>query len=113
MSPCAQNRAPANDLMARLTVTAGDDGSSLLRVDLNNTVGVQHVRVRLSRPDLGEDLLDTRPSGDGGWLLAGNEIAVPGTWHAAVVVSRTNVFDDADGAFDFTTDAASGAPSFG
>jgi hypothetical protein len=63
--------------MATLTVMPAQDGSSLLRVDLNNTAGVERVRIRLNRPDLGEDLLDTRPSGDGDWILNGNEIAVP------------------------------------
>jgi len=62
----AQSQVAAADLMATLTVTAAADGASLLRVDLNNTSGVERVRIRLSRPDLGEDLLDTRPSGDGG-----------------------------------------------
>ena len=57
------------------TVTAAADGGSLLRVDLNNPAGVERVRIRLSRPDLGEDLLDTQPSGDGGWVLNNNEIA--------------------------------------
>ena len=108
----AQSQAPAADLMATLTVTAADDGSSLLRVDLNNTTGVERVRIRLSRPDLGEDLLDTKPSGDGGWLLAGNEVAIPGAWHAVVIVRRTNVVDDAQAPFDFSVDAVSGAPAF-
>jgi len=108
----AQSQAPAADLMATLTVTAADDGSSLLRVDLNNSSGVERVRIRLGRPDLGEDLLDTKPSGDGGWVLNGNEIAVPGPWHAVVIVRRTNVVDDAQAQFDFTVDAASGAPAF-
>jgi methionine-rich copper-binding protein CopC len=108
----SQSDAPAADLMATLTVTTADDGSSLLRVDLNNTAGVERVRIRLSRPDLGEDLLDTRPSGDGGWILNGNEVAVPGTWHADVVVRRTNIFDDAEAGFNFAVDATSGVPSF-
>jgi methionine-rich copper-binding protein CopC len=108
----AQAQAPAADLMATLTVLGGEDGSSLLRVDLNNTQAVERVRIRLSRPDLGEGLLDTRPSGDGGWLLNGNEIALPGVWHAVVVVRRTNVFDDAQAAFDFAIDPASGVPAF-
>jgi hypothetical protein len=90
----------------------GEDGSSLLRVDLNSAQAVERVRIRLSRPDLGEDLLDTLPSGDGGWLLNGNEIAVPGAWHAVVVVRRTNVFDDAQATFDFAIDPASGVPAF-
>jgi methionine-rich copper-binding protein CopC len=108
----SQSQAPAADLMATLTVTTADDGSSLLRVDLNNTAGVERVRIRLNRPDLGEDLLDTRPSGDGGWVLNGNEIAVPGAWHADVVVRRTNVFDDAEAGFNFAVDPSSGVPSF-
>ena len=108
----AQNAAPAADLMANLTVTADPDGSSLLRVDLNDTTGVERVRIRLSRPDLGEDLLDTQPSGDGGWVLNGNEVAVPGAWHAVVIVRRTNIFDDAQAPFDFTVDPATGAPAF-
>ena len=58
--------------------------NSVERVDLNNTTGVERVRIRLSRPDLGEDLLDTVPSGDGAWVLNGNEVALPGAWHAHV-----------------------------
>jgi methionine-rich copper-binding protein CopC len=108
----AQSQAPAADLTATLTVTAADDGSSLLRADLNNTTGVERVRIRLSRPDLGEDLLDTHPSGDGGWILNGNEVAIPGAWHAEVIVRRTNVVDDAKGEFDFTVDSVTGAPAF-
>ncbi|TME32570.1 MAG: copper resistance protein CopC, partial [Chloroflexi bacterium] len=82
----AQAQAQAADLMATLTVTAGADGSSLLRVDLDNPTGVERVRIRLSRPDLGEDLLTTAPTGDSGWALSGNEVAVPGAWHAVVIV---------------------------
>lgn len=108
----AQAQAPAADLMATLTVTAAADGSSLLRADLNNTTGVERVRIRLARPDLGDDLLDTQPSGDGGWILNGNEIAIPGNWHAEVIVRRTNVFDDAKGEFDFSVDSTSGMPAF-
>jgi len=108
----AESKASAADLTATLTVTATDDGGSLLRVDLNNTIGVERVRIRLSRPDLGEDLLDTVLSGDGGWVLSGNEVALPGAWHAQVIVRRMNIFDDAQGAFDFTVDATSGQPSF-
>ena len=108
----AQSQTAAADLMANLTVTTADDGGSLLRVDLNNSAGVERVRIRLSRPDLGDDLLDTRPSGDGGWVLSNNENALPGAWHAVVIVRRTNIFDDAAGAFDFTVDGASGAPAF-
>lgn len=108
----AQSQAPAADLMATLTVGAAPDGSSLLRADLNNTTGVERVRIQLSRPDLGVDLLDTKPSGDGGWILSGNEIAIPGAWHAQVIVRRTNVVDDAKGDFDFTIDGLSGAPAF-
>ena len=108
----AQSQTGAADLLASLTVTTADDGGSLLRVDLNNSTGVERVRIRLSRPDLGDDLLDTSPSGDGGWVLNGNEVALPGAWHAAVIVRRTNIFDDATGAFDFTVDAASGTPAF-
>jgi methionine-rich copper-binding protein CopC len=108
----AQAQAPAADLTATLTVSAADDGSSLLRVDLNDARAVERVRIRLARPDLGEDLLDTRPSGDGGWLLTGNEVALPGAWHAVVVVRRSNVFDDAQATFDFAIDPTSGAPAF-
>jgi methionine-rich copper-binding protein CopC len=108
----AQAQTAAADLMATLTVTTAGDGGSLLRVDLNNTTGVERIRIRLSRPDLGEDLLDTRPSGDGGWLLDGNEIALPGQWHAVVIARRTNIFDDAQGTFDFTVDASSDTPVF-
>jgi methionine-rich copper-binding protein CopC len=112
LSGTAQAQTAAADLQASLTVTTADDGGSLLRVDLNNATGVERVRIRLSRPELGDDLLDTRPSGDGGWVLSNNEIALPGAWHAVVIVRRTNIFDDAAGAFDFTVDAATGAPTF-
>jgi hypothetical protein len=98
--------------MARLTLSSAPDGSSLLRAGLNNTTGVERVRIQLSRPDLGVDLLETRPSGDGGWVLNGNEVAIPGAWHAEVIVRRTNVVDDAKGEFDFTVDSATGAPAF-
>jgi methionine-rich copper-binding protein CopC len=108
----AQSQAPAADLMATLTVTSAPDGSSLLRADLNNTSGVERVRIQLSRPDLGVDLLDTKPSGDGGWVLNGNEVAIPGAWHAEVIVRRTNVVDDAKGEFDFNVDGVTGAPAF-
>jgi len=108
----AQAQAPAADLMAKLTVTSAPDGSSLLRVDLNNTTDVERVRIQLSRPALGSDLLDTRASGDGGWVLSGNEVAIPGTWHAQVIVRRTNVVDDAKGDFDFSVDSVTGAPAF-
>lgn len=112
LSDQAQSQAPAADLMATLTVTPAADGSSLLRTDLSDTTGVERVRIRLSRPDLGDDLLDTQPSGDGGWVLNGNEVAIPGTWHAQVIVRRTNVVDDAKGDFDFTVDSVTGAPAF-
>jgi copper resistance protein C len=108
----AQWQAPAADLMATLTVTSAPDGSSFLRADLSNTSGVERVRIQLSRPDLGVDLLDTQPSGDGGWVLNGNEVALPGAWHAQVIVRRTNVVDDAKGDFDFTVDSVTGAPAF-
>jgi copper resistance protein C len=108
----AQSQAPAADLMATLTVTSAPDGSSLLRADLNNTTAVERIRIRLSRPDLGDDLLDTKQSGDGGWVLNGNEVALPGAWHAEVIVRRTNVVDDAKGEFDFTVDSTTGAPAF-
>jgi len=108
----AQSQAPAADLMATLTVSPAADGSSLLRADLNNTTGVERVRIQLSRPDLGVDLLDTTPSGDSGWVLNGNEVAIPGTWHAQVIVRRTNVVDDAKADFDFTVDSVTGSPAF-
>jgi len=108
----AQSQGQAADLTATLTVGAAPDGASVLRVDLNNSTGVERVRIRLSRPDLGEDLLDTQPSGDGGWVLNANEIAVQGAWHVVVIVRRANIFDDAQTAFDFTVDPANGAPSF-
>jgi len=111
VSGAAQTQAAAADLMATLTVTAADDGSSLLRVNLDNRSGVERVRIRLSHPELGEDLLDTIPSGDS-WVLGGNEVAVPGAWHAQVIVRRQNIFDDAQGGFDFTVDPVSGAPAF-
>jgi hypothetical protein len=108
----AQSEAPAAELTAALSVTTAADGSSLLRVDLNDSSGVERVRSRLSRPDPGEDLLDTQPSGDGGWVLNGNEVAVPGAWHAVVIVRRTNIFDDAQAPFDFSIDPATGSPTF-
>jgi methionine-rich copper-binding protein CopC len=108
----AQAQAPAADLMATLTVTPAPDGSSLLRADLNNTAGVERIRIQLSRPDLGVDLLDTQPSTDGGRVLNGNEVAIPGTWHAQVIVRRTNVVDDAKADFDFSVDNTTGAPAF-
>jgi hypothetical protein len=112
LSGVAQSQARAADLMATLTIEPAGDGGSLLRVDLNNTTGVERIRIRLSRPDLGEDLLDTQPSGDGGWVLSGNEVAMPGAWHADVIARRTNIFDDAQGAFDFTVDPSTGEPVF-
>jgi copper resistance protein C len=112
LSGSAESQTAAADLIATLTVASADDGGSLLRVDLNNTTGVERVRIRLSHPDLGEDLLDTIPTTDGGWVLNGNEVALPGAWHAQVIVRRMSIFDDAQGAFDFTIDAASGQPSF-
>jgi methionine-rich copper-binding protein CopC len=108
----AQSQAAAADLMATLTVSAAPDGGSLLRVELDKPTGVERIRIRLSRPDLGEDLLDTQPSGDGGWVLSGDEVALPGAWHAVVVVRRTNIVDDAQAAFDFTVDAVTGTPAF-
>ncbi len=108
----AQSQAPAADLMATLTVTAASDGASLLRVDLDNPAGVERIRIRLSRPDLGEDLLDTQTSGDGGWVLSHDEVALPGRWHADAIVRRTNIFDDAQASFDFTVDAVTGIPAF-
>jgi methionine-rich copper-binding protein CopC len=108
----AQAQNQAADLMATLTVTAGADGASVLRVDLDHPAGVERVRIRLSRPDLGEDLLTTTPTGDGGWALTGNDVALPGPWHAVVIVRRTNVVDDAQGSFDFTVDGVTGAPAF-
>jgi len=112
LSGWSQSQAPAADLRAWLTVTSAEDGSSLLRVDLDQTAGVQRIRIRLSRPDLGEDLLDTQPTADGGWVLNGNDVAVPGDWHAVVIVRRADIFDDAQAEFDFTIDATTGAPSF-
>jgi len=106
----AATSAPARE--AKLTVSAADDGGSLLRVDLNDARAVERVRIRLSRPDLGEDLLETQRTTDGGWVLNGNEVALPGAWHAVVVVRRTNIFDDAQAPFDFSIDPSTGAPSF-
>lgn len=108
----AQAQAQAADLTATLTVAAADDGSSLLGVALDRTAGVDRVRLRLQRPDLGEDLLTLDPAGDGTWRLAGNEVALPGDWHAAIVVRRANVVDDAQASFDFTIDPGSGTPRF-
>src|SRR5690242_18806811 len=107
----AQAQAPAADLTATLTVLPATDGSSLLRADLNNTAGVERIRIQLSRPDLGVDLHETRPSGDGGWVLNGNEVAIPGTWHAQIIVRRTNVVEDAKADFDFNVDNTTGAPA--
>jgi methionine-rich copper-binding protein CopC len=109
----AQTQAPAANLMATLTVTAAPDGGSLLRVDLDNPTGVERVRIRLSRPDLGEDLLDTHPSGDGGWELTANELAVPGAWHAVAVVRRTNIFDDAQAVIWHNVSSDDGDPNDG
>jgi hypothetical protein len=53
-----------------------------------------------------------QPSGDGGWVLSGDEVALPGAWHAVAVVRRTNIFDDAQAAFDFTVDPVTGTPAF-
>jgi methionine-rich copper-binding protein CopC len=108
----ARSQTTAADLTATLTVTTAGDGGSLLRVDLNNTAGVERVRIRLSRPDLGEDLLDTHPSGDGSWVLDGNEVALPGDWRAVVIARRTNIFDDAQATFSFSVDASTGTPAF-
>jgi len=108
----AQAQQPAADLMATLTVGASEDSSSWMRVDLNDTRGVERVRIWLARDDLGEDLLEANATGDGGWVLAGNEVALPGAWHAVVVVRRTNIVDDAQAAFDFTVDPATGVPAF-
>jgi len=47
-----------------------------------------------------------------GWLLNGNEVAVPGTWHGVVIVRRTNLFDGAQAPFDFAIDPATGSPAF-
>src|SRR5947209_3659339 len=55
----AQSQTQAADLTPTLTVTGAGDGSSVLRVDLDNPTGVERVRIRLSRPDLGEALLTT------------------------------------------------------
>jgi hypothetical protein len=46
-------------------------------------------------------------------VLDGNEVAVPAAWQAAVVVRRTNIFDDAHAMFDFSVDPLTGAPAFG
>jgi methionine-rich copper-binding protein CopC len=108
----AHAQAPAAELLATLAVAPNADGGSLLRVDLENATDVERVRIRLSRPDLGESLLETQLSADGGWILEGNEVALPGNWHAVVIVRRANVFDDAQAGFDFTIDAATGAPAF-
>ena len=49
LNGAAEAQTAAADLMATLTVTTSADGSSLLRVDLNNTSGVERVRILLSR----------------------------------------------------------------
>jgi methionine-rich copper-binding protein CopC len=109
----AQGQAPAADLMVSLTVTTAPDGSSLLRADLNNSTGVERVRIQLTGPGLGTNLpADTQPSGDGGWILNNNEVAIPGAWHAQVVVRRTGVVDDAKAEFDFSIDSMTGVPAF-
>lgn len=43
-------------------------------------------------------------------MLNGSESAVPGAWHADVVVRRTNIFDDAEAGFTFAVDPALGLP---
>ena len=53
-------RCPRPTSSATLTVTAAEDGGSLLRVDLNDSRAVERVRIRLSRPELGQDC--SRPS---------------------------------------------------
>jgi hypothetical protein len=57
----AQGEAPAAELMAALTVTAAQDGSSLLRVDLNDTTGVERVRIRngVKTPGISDVRVDT------------------------------------------------------
>jgi hypothetical protein len=82
--------------MATLIVSANADRGSLLRVESNDRTAIKRVRIRLPRPDLGKDLLDAHPSGDGGWLRDGN-----------------NVFDDARAMFGFSVDPLTGAPASG
>jgi len=53
------------------------------------------------------------PSGRGGWVLDGNEFAVPGSWLGEVIVRRTNIFDDAQATLTFSIDPAMGTPAFG
>jgi methionine-rich copper-binding protein CopC len=108
----AKAQAPAADLMATLTVSALDDGSSLLGVALNNTANVDRVRIRLTGPNLGEDLLTLNPAADGTWALTNNDVAVPGAWHADVIVRRHDTAADAQAGFNFTIDSTTGQPSF-
>jgi hypothetical protein len=107
----AKAQAPAADLMATLTVSALDDGSSLLGVALNTTANVDRVRIRLRGPNLGEDLLTLNPAADGTWTLTNNDVAVPGAWHADVIVRRHDTADDAQASLNFSIDPT-GQPSF-
>ncbi len=108
----AQASAPAADLTATLTVAALDDGSSVLGVSLNNTANVDRVNVRLRGPSLGEDLLTLAAAPGGTWALTDNAVAVPGAWHADVIVRRHDTPEDAQAGFDFVIDPATGQPSF-
>jgi hypothetical protein len=108
----AQASAPATDLTATLTVGAQDDGSSVLGVALNNTANVDRVNVRLRGPNLGEDLSTLAAAPGGTWALTNNSVAVPGTWHADVIVRHHDTLEDAQAGFDFTIDPSTGVPTF-
>jgi methionine-rich copper-binding protein CopC len=108
----ARAQAPAADLLATLTVGTTEDGGSLLGVGLDKPGTVDRVRIRLAGPGIGADLLTLAPGGDGSWALATNDVAVPGAWHADVIVRRHDVADDAQAGFDFTIDPTTGQPQF-
>jgi hypothetical protein len=108
----AQASAAAADLTATLTVGALDDGSSVLAVSLSNTDRVDRVNVRLRGPGVGEDLLTLASAPNGGWALTNTSVAVPGAWHADVIVRRHDTLEDAQAGFDFSIDPTTGQPTF-
>jgi len=108
----AQASAKAADLTATLTVGALDDGSSMLGVSLSDTARVDRVNIRLRGPNLGEDLLTLASAPGGTWALTDNSVAVPGAWHADVIVRRHDTLEDAQAAFDFSIDPTTGQPTF-
>jgi hypothetical protein len=58
------------------------------------------------------DLLTLNPAADGTWTLSNNDVAVPGAWHADVIVRRHDTADDAQAGFSFSIDPTTGQPSF-